>query len=77
MPPSDYIALSAILEFDECQIKQCVDIMIVDDLILEMEETLSFTLTRTTDLHPNITLDPTHGDIVIQDNDGMSVREKV
>ena len=71
MPPTDYISLSAILEFDECDIRQCVEIIIVDDLILEMEETLSFTLTRTEDLHPNITLNPTHGDIIIQDNDGM------
>ena len=68
--PSDYLSLFAILEFGECDDRVCEEIVIVDDLILEMDETLSFTLNRTDNLDPRITLDPTRGDIVIVDNDG-------
>ena len=71
--PYDYIALSAILEFEECETRKCEEIVIVDDLILEMEETFSFTLNRTENLDPRITLDPTEGDVVIVDNDSMLI----
>ena len=68
----DYAALSAvILDFDACDTRQCVFLTVEDDLVLEMDESLEITLNRTAGLDSRITLDPTEGEVVIVDNDGM------
>ena len=66
----DYGTLSTILMFDTCEIRQCDNISIVDDVTLEMTESSSVTLERTPDLNSRITLNPVDGDINILDNDG-------
>ena len=47
-----------------------MNVTIVDDLVDEPEENFFYTLERTPGLHPNISLDPTLGEIVIEDDDG-------
>lgn len=69
--PMDYMALSVIVEFDTCDNRSCVLLNVVDDLVLEVDETLDITLNRTADLDSRITLDPTEGEVVIVDNDSM------
>ena len=47
-----------------------MNVTIVSDLIDEPEENFFYTLERTPDLHPNIDIDQTLGEIVIEDDDG-------
>ena len=74
----DYAALSAvILDFDACDTRQCVFLTVEDDLVLEMDESLEITLNRTAGLDSRITLDPTEGEVVIVDTDGMHTIHRV
>lgn len=66
----DYGALLTSLMFDECDTQFCVNISIVDDLVLEMVEVFTVTLTRPPGLDSRITLGQTQADIEIIDNDG-------
>ena len=65
----DYRALSSILEFEACDTRQCEDVIINDDLILELEEFFRVILSRTDSLDPRITLNPVNGVVHIIDND--------
>ena len=47
----------------------CVDVFIVDDIILE-NESFDLTLERTTALDSRITLNPVNGVVEVTDNDG-------
>ena len=66
----DYGDLDEILQFTECQTRQCTFVTIVDDTELEPEESFNFILGRTPGLDSRITLDPTEGEIVITAHDG-------
>ena len=68
--PMDYVSVSTIVEFDECDILQCTEIPIVDDMIVELTESFSVTLERTPGLDSRITLKPVDGEIKIYDDDG-------
>lgn len=57
--------------FDTCDARHCVNIPIMDDLVLEMVETFTVILTATPGLDTRITLGQTHADIEIIDNDSM------
>ena len=68
----DYGELSTILSFPTCGTRQCVNVSIVDDDVLENVESFHVTLERTPG--PNgwrITLDPMDGVIEIRDDDGL------
>ena len=67
----DYGAVSTFLMFDSCEMQSCTNITIVDDTVLELPESFSVTLERTTGLDDRITLDPIDGVVEINDNDGM------
>ena len=67
----DHIGLSTILNFPACETKQCVDVTIVDDDVLENVESFDVTLERTLGLDTRITLDPVDGAIEITDNEGL------
>ena len=69
--PMDYDNISEILEFGSCDTRQCTEIPIVDDMIVELTESFFVTLERTPDLDSRITLDPVDGGIEITDNDGV------
>ena len=56
-----------ILEFEECQPRSCVNILIVDDILVEYDEEV---LVGLEEVNANITLDPAEGRIVIIDDDG-------
>ena len=73
----DYIRLSTILNFLKCETKQCVDITIVDDEVLEDVESFDVTLERTLGLDMRITLDPADGMIYIRDNDEGEFYDKI
>ena len=67
----DYIELSTILSFPTCGTRQCVNVTIVDDDVLENVESFDVTLERTPGLDMRITLDPVDGVIEIRDDDGL------
>ena len=67
---SDYTAVSQLVEFDTCEKRGCVNITILEDLVLEVNETFTVTLDSPAGLDPRISLDPTRGEILIIDNDG-------
>ena len=71
--PMDYDidSISEILEFDSCDTRQCTEITIVDDMIVELTESFFVTLERTPGLDSRITLDPVDGEIEITDDDGL------
>ena len=70
----DYQPLSTTISFESCETRQCINISIVSDLIDEPEESFNYTLERTPDLDPRISLDPVEGEIVIESQcpDGCS-----
>ena len=65
----DYRALDEALIFDACKTRKCVNVTVTDDVVDETEESFTFHLSRTVDLHPHITLDPVDGEILIVDDD--------
>ena len=67
----DYIGLSTILSFPACETKQCVNVTIVDDEVLENVELFDVTLERTPGLDMRIRLDPVDGVVEIIDDDGL------
>ena len=50
--------------------KSCVRVSIVDDELMENDESFNVTLERTADLDSRIRLDPVVGVVEITDNDG-------
>ena len=69
--PMDYSAVSALMMFDSCETRQCIDISIVNDAVRENTESFFVTLVRTPDLDHRITLDPVAGEIDITTDDGL------
>ena len=66
----DYLELSSILSFAACETQRCVNVTIVDDLMVEPDTIFDYTLERTSGLDMRISLDPIDGQIKITDNDG-------
>ena len=64
----DYRALDEALIFESCKTRKCINVSIVNDAVNETEESFTFHLSRTIDLHPHITLDPVDGEILIVDD---------
>ena len=71
--PMDYLGVSIILMFEDCDRRRCVNVTIVDDEVLEMTESFTVTLERTPGLDSRITLDPVDGVVEITD-DGEKMR---
>ena len=69
--PMDYGIVSTILEFGSCDTRQCTEIPIVDDMIVELTESFFVNLERTPGLDSRLTLDPVDGEIEIIDDDGI------
>ena len=68
--PADFGAVvSRTLSFSPCDTEHCVDINIVDDFVLENDESFFVTLLRTPVLDSRIDLTPVNEEIVILDND--------
>ena len=65
----DYFSVYTILEFDTCDTRQCTEIPILDDRIVERTESFFVTLERIPGLGSRITLDPVNGEIKIIDDD--------
>ena len=59
------------LTFAASDTRQCTEIPIVDDMIVELTESFFVTLERTPGLDSRITLDPVDGEIKITDDDGV------
>ena len=64
----DYEELDVIVMFTVNEIRKCVDVTIVDDVIPEQAENFFYTLERTPGLDPRISLTPVNGEIVIDDD---------
>ena len=67
----DYGELSTFLSFPTCGTRQCVNVTVVNDDVLENVESFDVTLERTPGLDMRITLDPVDGVIEIRDDDGL------
>ena len=70
----DYGAIDVTLMFDACEKRKCVNVNITDDMIPEQNESFTYHLRRTPDLHERISLNPVDGRVNITDNDGMYIR---
>ena len=57
--------MDTILMFAACEMRSCVNVSIVDDMILENTESFDVILERTPDLDSRITLDPGNGIVEI------------
>ena len=68
--PMDYDPVSVILAFSACDTRQCIEILVENDMITEMTESFFITLERTSGLNRRITLDPVETEIEITNNDG-------
>ena len=68
--PDDYDSVSTILTFGTCDTRQCIEILIKDDMIGEVTESFSITLERMFDLDSKIILDPNRTEVEITNNDG-------
>ena len=66
----DYTGLSRILSFAACETRQCVNVIIVDDLVDEPVKEFNITLERTMDLDSRISLRPVVTRVIIHDNEG-------
>ena len=55
--------------FDACERRSCVNVSIVDDLVLENTESFFVSLERAAGLDARIRLDPVEAEIEIIDND--------
>ena len=70
MSSLDYGAVDTVLMFAACERKNCVNLYITNDIILEKDESFDLTVEKTSDLESRITLDPVNGVVEIIDNDG-------
>ena len=68
----DYVPFSAILHFDVCETRQCVDLVIMDDMSIESDETFHVSLEG--DLNSRIHIIPDMGIIEISNNDCMTLK---
>ena len=64
----DYIGLSTILSFPTCGTRQCVNVSLESDGVLEDVESFGVTLERTPNLDMRITLKPVDGIVYIIDD---------
>ena len=62
--------MDTLLSFAACQIRSCVNVSIINDIVLENVDSFDVTLERTLGLDSRITLNPVDGVIEITDNDG-------
>ena len=66
----DFVAIDRNFSFDACETRTCINVIVVDDSIIEMDEFFIFSLKRTANLNARIDLDPVNGTICIIDNEG-------
>ena len=71
----DYLEVNTILAFATCEIRRCVNVTIVDDLVDEPgpNEFFHYTLERTPGLDSRISLSPVDGVVEIIDDDGKYI----
>ena len=62
---------STLFAFDTCETRRCTEIPIVNDMVVELNESFLVILERTHDLDSRITLNPVNGAVEIIDDDGM------
>ena len=61
----DFVPVSTALRFERCGNRNCTNIPIQSDEIMEEAETFTITLDRTFGLDPRIQLDPSEGVVTI------------
>ena len=66
----DHSHLGHIMAFEQCIREVCEYIILVDDLMVERDETFYVTLERTPDLDEHIRLNPTEKRVKILNDDG-------
>ena len=69
----DYVNVSTILAFGKCDTRQCTEIPIVDDMIVEMNKSFFVTLERTSGLDSRIRLNPVEEEVEIINDDGVYI----
>lgn len=67
----DYDAVPPNLMFAGCQMRSCVSLSIINDMVVENVESFGVSLKITDDLDSRIIFNPANGKIDITDNDSM------
>ena len=67
----DYVQPATTLIFDACESIVCDTVRVLDDCVLEEEETFDISLTIPTGQDPRIRIDRGHGVVTIVDTDSM------
>ena len=75
--PMDYAGLSTILMFSACETRQCLNVTVFEDQVLEETESFNAVLNRTDNLDTRITLNPVNAAVYIIDNDSKLSSENV
>ena len=69
MSNRDYLDLSAVITFEDCETIKCQQLVLIDDESVEETETLSIVLSSSPDLDPIIRLNVTETRVFITDDD--------
>ena len=62
--------------FPACEKRHCITITINDDCLVEVPETFNITVEKYGGIGDRLTINPSEGQIIIQDTDGMSVMQR-
>ena len=73
MPNVDFDLMRSTLRFRACQKRNCVDVIIINDTVLEDTETFSVNLQKPPYLSNKFTVDPSSEVVSIMDDDGTYV----
>ena len=65
----DFEPIDMVIMFEACEMRKCVDVDIIDDMMEEQQELFTFHLERTPELDPRIQLEPANGGIIIISQD--------
>lgn len=72
-PGHDHHALSTILTFKECDMSHCIQVILIDDMMVEQPEDFHVTLQRTPELSEQIQLDIQRKRVTILERDSELV----
>ena len=62
--------------FPACEKRHCITITINDDCLVEVPETFNITVENFGGIGDRLTINPSEGQIIIQDTDGTSVMQR-
>ena len=61
-----------IVRFPACEKRHCITITINDDCLVEVPESFNITVEKYSGISDKLTINPSQGQVIIHDTDGMS-----